>query len=431
MWEKNSGLTLRVARIRTASGKNRRRGKRKEDHKSSPEEKSEGKKRGKVEVSGGLSLIEMPPNWALDSRIASTSASEVVLVADNARSGCLYAIKRVKTPAREAFFLQRLSNEHVVRTVAIYVSPEHTYFQQVSYDCPLDFSSFKYAPAKPRTSDDVATIDSNVDRNLRQMLAGLTYVHQQDVLHRDIKPANFFLKGDRVVLADFDCSYLLTHDRSKDEAHIFNAKKIIGTPMFLAPELLDDKFRFKPGFFKRYSSKVLFKLDVFSLGCTLFYLIYEKYPFVADSYYSVQHKITHDDIVFPATKITHKIVPLLDDMLNKFNEKRLSLTDVVNKCDYKIESNHKFSGVPVVEKLDHDLDLLDLFDQQPLKFSNDKTNQYKFKLPLMNESNSSISSNKSSLKHSKLVDFKKFNNSGSGGSAKLETIDQYFDQLDE
>ncbi len=68
---------------------------------------------------------------------------------------------------------------------------------------------------------------------LWQIACGLKDIHQAGVIHRDIKPNNIRLDNEGVVkIIDFGLA------RSSDEA---KTHSIIGTPIFMAPELWSDK----------------------------------------------------------------------------------------------------------------------------------------------------------------------------------------------
>lgn len=62
-----------------------------------------------------------------------------------------------------------------------------------------------------------------------QILHGLTYLHQHQIIHRDIKPSNIFVDTlGRIKLADFGLSLLLTDTMTK-------TNNMHGTPRYLSP----------------------------------------------------------------------------------------------------------------------------------------------------------------------------------------------------
>ena len=67
----------------------------------------------------------------------------------------------------------------------------------------------------------------------RGLFAALDAVHTAGVVHRDLKPANVVLTADGPVLIDFGIA------QGMDEAPLTSTGIVLGTPGYLAPELLD------------------------------------------------------------------------------------------------------------------------------------------------------------------------------------------------
>jgi serine/threonine protein kinase len=67
---------------------------------------------------------------------------------------------------------------------------------------------------------------------LQQVLIGLLALHSKKQLHRDLKSDNLlFNTGGEIKLADFGFAIQLTKDK-------LNRKSIVGTPAWMAPELV-------------------------------------------------------------------------------------------------------------------------------------------------------------------------------------------------
>lgn len=83
-------------------------------------------------------------------------------------------------------------------------------------------------------------------------------------VYRDIKPENFLMKNKRekereynIKLIDFGFAAIFHKGK--------NLEKYCGSPYYMAPEVLN----------KKYGPEC----DMWSLGVTIFYMMYEKYPF--------------------------------------------------------------------------------------------------------------------------------------------------------
>ena len=99
-----------------------------------------------------------------------------------------------------------------------------------------------------------------------QAASGLQHAHERKFVHRDIKPANLMLDGNGVVqILDFGLAKaMLEHDSATD---LTLPVQRLGTPQFMAPEQSRD------------ARKADIRADVYSLGCTLYYLLSGAPPF--------------------------------------------------------------------------------------------------------------------------------------------------------
>jgi hypothetical protein len=70
-----------------------------------------------------------------------------------------------------------------------------------------------------------------------QILSGVAYLHENNVVHRDIKGDNILVGNDGVVkLADFGCSRSIDSLCSKTHG----CRSMVGTPYWMAPEVIKD-----------------------------------------------------------------------------------------------------------------------------------------------------------------------------------------------
>lgn len=103
---------------------------------------------------------------------------------------------------------------------------------------------------------------------IRQAALGLQHAHEQGMVHRDIKPQNLILdwKGAVVRILDLGLARL---DAVGDllSNQLTNDGAIVGTPDFMAPEQADN------------SHAVDIRADLYSLGCTFYYLLTGEVPY--------------------------------------------------------------------------------------------------------------------------------------------------------
>ncbi|CCF41898.1 hypothetical protein CH063_02708 [Colletotrichum higginsianum] len=145
----------------------------------------------------------------------------------------------------------------------------------------------------------------------RDTVLGLEYLHYQGVVHRDIKPANLlWTKDHRVKISDFGVSYFGRPIRdgepddetvSESEAQDFDddleLAKTVGTPAFFAPELCyTDADRME-------QPKISEMIDIWSLGVTLYCLIYARIPFQAEDEWQMFRKIATEEVFIPRKRL--------------------------------------------------------------------------------------------------------------------------------
>jgi len=100
----------------------------------------------------------------------------------------------------------------------------------------------------------------------RQAAAGLGYAHRSGLIHRDIKPANLLVdKTGTVKILDMGLARF--SDETQGSLTMAYDQKMIGTVDYLAPEQALD------------SHKVDERVDVYSLGCTLYFMLSGDAPF--------------------------------------------------------------------------------------------------------------------------------------------------------
>ncbi|CAK4697109.1 hypothetical protein AeNC1_000014 [Aphanomyces euteiches] len=218
---------------------------------------------------------------------------------------------------REIAIMKKLNHPNVLRLYEVMDDPHmNKLFLVLEYMQLGDLLSFKKSQKKHSgvapPSDTICEPMS--DRELHgvalQVLLGLIYLHEQNIVHGDLKPQNLLI-GERgiVKIADFGISQNLYGSKQK-------LLEAMGTPAFMSPEMCSGA---------QYSGQLA---DVWAFGATLFMLKFGNPPFVAKSALQVFDRIQNDPLVFPSP-IDPALADILSGILTKDPTKRLGLHEVM------------------------------------------------------------------------------------------------------
>ena len=155
---------------------------------------------------------------------------------------------------------------------------------------------------------------------LKQIIQSLNHLHSKRILHRDIKLDNILLtEAGNVKICDFGVSRLMP-----EKNLIFEH---IGTPAYLAPEIIHEKG------YKGFSA------DIWSLGVMSFIALSGQVPFrgekIEELHYNILNKkINVDDF---SVNISNKLKNVIIRMLEKNPKKRISLKKIAEILNFKIK----------------------------------------------------------------------------------------------
>lgn len=358
--------------------------------------------------------------------------------------------------------LSEYKHQNIVQYYAIYNSVSSIYIvQEISPFGEMTPSNFKYQQLSDSSIHQ--SIETVIKNRIIDMVSAIYFLHSLKIIHRDIKPSNFLLfNNGKVKLTDFDTCYTLTSNAKDDRMSLYS--KLIGTPLFLPPELLTQanhnfnnsnnstssiasssstsassklsNFTKKLRIFEKSPKFDPYPLDMWSLGATLYYLFYSSYPFYADNEFTLLHRIATQEPKFPefqdlSFKIDpdFKIVTIIENLLIKDPTKRFKVNDVLKTLNLAFPPSYEQSksriGVFVVDTGDCELDIpneivpSDSFNHPTEIIGNMEdfetaSNQFKFQLPIfMAKPQKPYSKSTSSLPLKQLVTHKKID-SGTG-----------------
>lgn len=156
---------------------------------------------------------------------------------------------------------------------------------------------------------------------LKQLVDGLTALHEAGKLHRDIKPSNILMtKQGRVVILDFG----LVMDLAGQKVRIEQSRNIVGTPSYMSPE-------------QGAGQLMTEATDWYSVGVILYEALTKEVPF-RDPFDPqpikiILNKLCHE--VTPPSEICSDIPVELEklclDLLSRFPDKRPNGTEVLRR----------------------------------------------------------------------------------------------------
>lgn len=107
--------------------------------------------------------------------------------------------------------------------------------------------------------------EKDVQRLMRQILKGVSFLHRHNVVHLDLKPQNILLTSDRplgdIKIVDFGLSRIVNNNEE--------LREIMGTPEYVAPEILS----YEP---------ISTATDMWSIGVLAYVMLTGTSPFLGD-----------------------------------------------------------------------------------------------------------------------------------------------------
>jgi serine/threonine-protein kinase len=147
---------------------------------------------------------------------------------------------------------------------------------------------------------------------VRQAALGSQHAAERSLVHRDIKPSNLQLTGQGTVVKVLDMGLARSMEPDtgqKVTAELTLARTFMGTPDYIAPEQIAD------------ARRVDIRADIYSLGCTLYFLLAGRPPFPVATW---QEKLVCHDKVEPQAleQVRPEVPPALGAVVRKMMAKR-------------------------------------------------------------------------------------------------------------
>ncbi len=174
---------------------------------------------------------------------------------------------------------------------------------------------------------------------VHQAAKGLQHAHEHGMVHRDIKPSNLMLarEGNRAVIKVLDFGLAKVRSEEPTDGTLTCEGQMLGTPHFIAPEQISN------------ARGADIRADIYSLGCTLYYLLTGGPPFQGDSLYDIlqaHHSMEAMPLNLKRPEVPVELAALVAKMMAKEPQRRFqepkdvaqALTPFFKKGDVAFQS---------------------------------------------------------------------------------------------
>ena len=159
------------------------------------------------------------------------------------------------------------------------------------------------------------------------ILNALDYINKNRVIHMDIKPQNILINEYlSIKLTDFSISYDYKNDTNDNNKIQLPS---VGTSYYMSPEILDEKKNC-------IKIKDASKIDLYSLGVTLYVLAFHDYPYNLSqikkkNYDGIKKAIEKNELTFPQKCRNSKMfLNFISNLLNKDLNERYNIKQALN-----------------------------------------------------------------------------------------------------
>ncbi len=156
---------------------------------------------------------------------------------------------------------------------------------------------------------------TNACHYIHQAALGLQHASEVGMVHRDIKPSNLMLakQGNRAVVKVLDFGLAKVRSEGAVDGSLTHDGQFLGTPEYVAPEQISNA---------RHAD---IRADIYSLGCTFYYLLTGAPPFQASSLYDLlqaHHSMDALPLNLARPAVPSELAALVAKMMAKEPERR-------------------------------------------------------------------------------------------------------------
>ena len=197
---------------------------------------------------------------------------------------------------KERLYLSNMRNPFIVNIICSFQDLNNLY---------LGLELFKGGDLRYHLINHTQTFtESQLKFLVSNLIMGLEYIHSKNIIHRDIKPENilFDYKG-YAHITDFNISC------KKDEVN--NLYDISGTPVYMAPESISQKFQD-------------FSVDFYSLGIVCYECIMGRRPYEGTTRHDIKKILNNNEVKIERDdRISEQCQAFINGLLEKNPTERL------------------------------------------------------------------------------------------------------------
>lgn len=222
--------------------------------------------------------------------------------------------KKKNDESQEISILKKLHHKNTTQIYAFIRMNENCHFSVLELGKHGDIEHFQKVLLKRKVLSETI-----ICYFAKQILEALDYIHKCKIIHMDIKQGNIIVDSDlNLKLTDFSvsCSYAAFHPEDLVKY------PYVGTSKYMSPEILNKT---------HMKIKDSCKIDMYSLGVTLYNMAFDIYPFKLDEvgnkdYSNILKNIINEKLEFPKDrKVSESFKDFLKRLLEKDYSKRLSI----------------------------------------------------------------------------------------------------------
>ena len=165
-----------------------------------------------------------------------------------------------------------------------------------------------------------------------QILNGFKCIRKKNIVHRDIKPENILLNNHIVKIADFGFA-----KKVNSIGQQYSSLK--GTPVTMAPQILEGDL-------------CTDKVDIYSLGATLYFMLFKTFPYNADNLIHLVNRIKSGELPSftnsKGTTVSKEVKELLLSMLKYEEKDRIDWEDLFKHPKLQLTQNRGLEGLNII-----------------------------------------------------------------------------------